>query len=162
MKRALYCLGVGLVGAIIAEGLGVPAGLLIGAMLATMIFSLADRLPGRAPRMFSEIGKVLLGTAVGATFSRATLMQLGQLLLGAVLSTLALVGTALGLAWLLSRWTKLSLATALFSLTPGGIQEMVAVCEECGADVALVAVLQFLRYVCVLMLVPMIVAWLSS
>lgn len=51
---------------------------------------------------------------------------------------------------------------ALFSLTPDGTQDMVAICEESGADVAAATILQFLRYLTVPVLVPAMVGWLFS
>ncbi len=160
-QTALFSL-VGLGGALLAHRWDIPAGLMIGPMLAVLLLKLADSNLGQAPRMFGETGKILLGTFVGATFNRAALAQLGDLLLPTVLATVFLIGSGVCLAWLLSQWTELDMATALFSLTPGGIQEMVAVCEESGADVATVTVLQFLRYLSVLVLVPAMVGWLFS
>jgi membrane AbrB-like protein len=131
-------------------------------MTATMVLRYSGHLPTKAPRRLGEVGEVLLGTCVGATFNRALLVKLGDLLPGVILAALGLVFTSVFTTWLLSRTTLLSLATALFSLAPGGMPEMVAICEECNADMAVVAILQFLRYICVLTLVPMVVAWLSS
>jgi membrane AbrB-like protein len=73
-----------------------------------------------------------------------------------------MIGMGLVLAWLLSRLTGLDIATALFSLTPGGMPEMLAVAQESGADLGVVATLQFLRYNSVVILVPLIIDWLFS
>lgn len=158
-QTALFAL-VGLGGALLAHQLHIPAGLMIGPLLAVLLLKLADSHLGQAPRVFGETGKILLGTFVGATYNRAALAQLGDLLLPTVLTTLILIGSGVCLAWLLSQWTELDMGTALFSLTPGGIQEMIAVCEESGADVAAVTMLQFLRHLSVLVLVPAVVGWL--
>jgi membrane AbrB-like protein len=157
MRRSSTFLLAGVCGAVLASWLRIPAALMIGPMLAVMLLKIVDADLGRAPRSFGEVGKVLLGTFVGATFNRATLAKLGGLLLPAILTTVALIGISLLLSWLLARSSDLDEATALFSLTPGGMQEMVAVCEESGADVAAVAVLQFIRYVSVLILAPALV-----
>ena len=162
VKRTVVLSGVGLGGALVAHRLHIPAGLMIGPMLAVLLLKLADSSLGQAPRLLGETGKILLGTFVGATFNRAALTQLGDLLLPTVLTTLILIGSGVCLAWLLARWTELDMATALFSLTPGGFQEMVAVCEESGADTAAVTALQFLRYLSVLVVVPAMVRWLVS
>jgi membrane AbrB-like protein len=155
-------LAVGLCGAVLASFLRIPAGLMIGPMLAMMFLKWVAPDTGKAPLAFGEIGKILLGTYVGATFNRALLAELGELLVPVIVSTLILIAASLLLAWLLARYTDLDMATALFSLTPGGMQEMVAVSGDSGADVAAVTILQFVRYVSVLMLVPALAHWFFS
>ena len=56
--------------------------------------------------------------------------------------------------------TGLDLATALFSLTPGGVAEMVAAAQDTAADITAVAMLQLLRLAGVLLLAPAIIDWL--
>jgi uncharacterized membrane protein AbrB (regulator of aidB expression) len=75
---------------------------------------------------------------------------------------MALMAVALIGSRLLARWTDLDLGTALFSLTPGGMMEMVSVAEEIGADLGVVATLQFVRYSCVLVLAPWLINRLAS
>jgi len=162
MKNALWLLGIGVVGALLLLWLKVPAAWMIGPLLAVGAVKLARPELGKAPAAYSEVGKLLLGTVIGATFSRSMLEQLGHLLPYAVAATLALMAVALVAAWLLARWTELDLGTALFCLTPGGMPEMVAMAEEIGADLGVVATLQFVRYTCVVLLAPLLIIWLAS
>lgn len=161
MKNAIRVLAIGLAGAVLVSLLGMPAAWMIGPMLAVSISNIAG-VGSRAPKGYSEVGKVLLGTFIGATFNRGALEQLGHLLLPAIAAMLAVIGLGMVLAWVLSRLTELDIATALFSLTPGGMAEMVAVSQESGADLGIVASLQFLRYNSVVILVPVIIDWLFS
>jgi membrane AbrB-like protein len=160
--KAGQFLAVGLCGAVLASFLRIPGGLMLGPMLAMVCLKLLAPEAGEAPPAFGEVGKILLGTYVGATFDRVLLAELGTLLLPVVVSTLLLIGAGLLLARLLARFTELDTATALFSLTPGGMQEILAVSGESGADVAAVTVLQFLRFVSVLVLAPALAHWLFS
>jgi membrane AbrB-like protein len=162
MKNAILFLAIGVAGAVLASSLKVPGGLLIGAMLAVSATRLAGVDLGRPPHAYSEIGKTLLGTCIGATFSRTVLARLGNLVPAAILTTLAMIGIGLILALILSRLTRLDNATALFSLTPGGMAEMVAVAQESGADVSIVATVQFLRYSSVVILAPVVIDWFFS
>jgi membrane AbrB-like protein len=162
MRNALWLLGIGAAGAALLLWLNVPAAWMIGPLLAVSAVKLAQPGLRKAPAAYSEVGKVLLGTVIGATFSRSTLEQLGHLLPYAVAATLALMVVALVAAWLLARWTELGLGTALFCLTPGGMPEMIALAEEIGADLGVVATLQFLRYTCVVLLAPLLILWLVS
>jgi membrane AbrB-like protein len=162
VTNALRLLAVGALGAAILWWLEVPAAWMVGPLLAVSAVRVARPGLHSAPPAFAEVGKVILGTMIGATFHRSTLEQLGHLLPWAVAATLALMAVALIASRLLARWTDLDLGTALFSLTPGGMPEMVAVAEEIGADLGVVAVLQFVRYTCVLALAPWLITRLGS
>ena len=162
MKQPLQLLAIGLAGALAADWLGIPAGLLIGAMLAVAIATLARFDLGKVPLLYDEGGKILLGTAIGATFNRRVLLQLGALLPSAIAATLAMIAIGLALGWLLAKITHLDIATGLFSLTPGGIAEMVAVAQEIGAGATVVATLQFVRLSSVVLLAPAIIGWFFS
>lgn len=162
MTQSLQLLALGLAGALAADWLGIPAGLLIGAMLAVACAKLAGINLGKVPLLYDEGGKILLGTAIGATFNRRVLLQLGALLPSAIVATLAMIAIGLFLGWLLAQITHLDIATGLFSLTPGGIAEMVAVAQEIGASATVVATLQFVRLSSVVILAPAIIGWFFS
>jgi uncharacterized membrane protein AbrB (regulator of aidB expression) len=55
--------------------------------------------------------------------------------------------------------TGINIGTALLSLTPGGMPEMVAMAEEMDADMAAVSVLQFIRMSSVVILASLLVQW---
>jgi len=162
MQKTLQLLAAGTAGAVLLHWLGVPAGLYIGAMLSVATLKLLRPRLGEAPAALKLIGGALLGTAVGSTFNRPLLARMGSLLLPTLGATLAIILVSTGLGWLLSRLTGLDLATALFSLTPGGVAEMVATAQDTTADITAVATLQLLRLASVLLLAPAIIDWLFS
>ena len=162
MKNASGLLVIGLIGGLIAFILHIPAGFLIGAMVAVSISMLVCPGLGKAPWIYEEIGRTLLGTFIGATFNRDVIAQLGSLLPQATLAILGLVITGLALGWVMSKLTNLDVATALFSFTPGGLPEMTALAQEVGADSGIVATLQFLRMSGVVILVPLLLRLLFS
>jgi uncharacterized membrane protein AbrB (regulator of aidB expression) len=65
MKNAICVLAIGLAGAVVASLLGIPAAWIIGPMLALSILTLVG-VGSRAPRAYGEVGKLLLGTFIGA------------------------------------------------------------------------------------------------
>lgn len=159
--RSLKLLLAGVLGALVARELGLPAGLFVGSMMAVAVLHLAGTHLGKAPFIYDEAGKILLGTAVGATLGRHILFQLGVLLPLIVVTTVLMIVVSAFLARVLARLTHLHPTTALFSLTPGGIAEMVAVAQEAGAAVTVVATLQFVRLSTVVIVVPLILQWMS-
>ena len=60
MKNALKLLVIGLVGGLIAMSLHVPAGFMIGSVVAVGISVLLRPNLGKAPRSYAEIGKILI------------------------------------------------------------------------------------------------------
>ncbi len=157
MPQALQLLAAGTAGAVLLHWLGVPAGLYIGAMLSVAALKLLRPRIGNPPSAFKYIGGALLGTAVGSTFNRPLLARMGSLLLPTIGATLAIILIGMVLGRVLSRLTGLDLATALFSLTPGGVAEMVATAQDTAADITAVATLQLLRLASVLLLAPPII-----
>lgn len=162
MQRTLQLLTVGTAGAVIADWLGIPAGLYIGPLLSVAALKLLHPRLGKAPTAFKLVGSTLLGTAVGSTFNRPLLERMGSLLLPTIGATLAIIAISIVLGWVLSRLTGLDLGTALFSLTPGGVAEMVAAAQDTKADITAVTTLQLVRLSSVLLLAPAIIAWLFS
>ncbi len=162
MENASKLLAIGLIGGLIAINLHIPAGFMIGAMVTVGISRLVFLNLGTAPRIYGEIGKILVGTFIGATFDRQVLAQLGSLLLPTAVAMLALIAMGLALGWVLSKIAGLDVPTALFSLTPGGLPEMTAVAQEVGADSRVVVTLQFLRLVSVVILVPLLLRLVFS
>jgi membrane AbrB-like protein len=161
-RSALYYLGVGLAGGLLAERLDVPGGMLVGAMATAAVAQLLGVDWGKPPTVLGLVGKVMLGTAVGSSFNRDVLARLGALLLPAIAAILGMIAAGIGLACLLSKWTGLEVSTALFSLTPGGVAEMVAISEQTDADTPVVATLQFLRLFGVVTLAPLFIHLLLS
>lgn len=123
---------------------GFPAAMLLGPMLAGMVFALrgADM---RVPRAAFIAAQAVVGCLVAETLTPSTLAALGREWL-AMLTVTALVVAAGGLVgFLLMRSGALPGATAAWGTSPGGAAAMTAMAESYGADVRLVAFMQYLR-----------------
>lgn len=72
-----------------------------------------------------------------------------------LLSAFAWIGFSIVLAFLLSKWTKLELSTAILGCVPGGMSQMVLIAQDMNrGDVGLIAMLQASRVLVVLYTVP--------
>ncbi|MDR3528295.1 MAG: AbrB family transcriptional regulator [Rhizomicrobium sp.] len=130
------------------EALHLPAALLLGPMIAGIAISAAGAAL-RVPNPCYLAAQAL----VGAMIARALpLSHLGDIfrewpvLLFGVGSTLL---AAASLGWLLTRWRVLPGTTAIWGSAPGAASTMVVMAEAFGADVRLVAFMQYLRVMCV-------------
>ncbi|MCL2449564.1 MAG: AbrB family transcriptional regulator [Polyangiaceae bacterium] len=127
---------------------GLPAAFLLGAMAAAMIH--AGR--GRAlqlPDWLFMFAQAVVGCLIARSFTLALFRAIAQhaaLFLGVTLSVL-LIATVVGLA--LARLRVLPGSTALWGSFPGAATVMVLLSGSFGADMRLVAVMQYLRVVVV-------------
>ncbi|WP_029457586.1 AbrB family transcriptional regulator [Solidesulfovibrio alcoholivorans] len=128
--------------------LHLPAALLVGPMLAGIGVALSGggiSLP-RPPYILAQ-------AVVGCYISRAATPDIvpsfargWPLFLAVVLATIAASGA---LGWLLYRHRVMPETTGIWGTSPGGATAMVVMAEANGADVRLVAFMQYLRVICV-------------
>lgn len=126
---------------------GIPAGWMIGPMLAAMALSLANYAPARLPHWPNIAAQAIIGVAVSAAFTSTTLGVLARNWLVMLIAVVVMLLSSLLGAYLLIRWGGFDPATALLGTLPGGAPGMVAMSDDLGADARYVAVMQFLRVV---------------
>lgn len=162
MGYGLGLLAVGMVGALVGWAAGIPAGIMIGALLISGLVRLAggerlahDQLdPWR--KRYGWLGRLLLGTVIGAAFGPDLLTPLKAALLPMVCLIVAIIGVGLILGWALNRLTALNWATAIISAVPGGLPAMTAMAEDLDADATVVAAIHFSRLTTILVIVPLL------
>ena len=77
---------LGIIGGFIGSKLKIPAGTLIGAMLAIIIFKMFLKMHWEIPKSFSFVLQIFLGIMVGATFQPELLQVLKKIALPVVIS----------------------------------------------------------------------------
>jgi len=162
LGRGLALLAVGTAGALAAQGIGIPAGVIVGALLASGLHRLAGGDPGRWQGRYGRLGRLLLGTVIGAAFGPDVIAPLKAALVPMVALIAIIVGVGLGLGWALGRFTRLDVTTALISSVPGGLPAMTAMAEEIGADATVVAAIHFSRLVTILVAGPALIPLLAT
>jgi membrane AbrB-like protein len=168
LGQGLALLAAGTGGALVAGGIGIPAGAIVGALLASGFYRLAgdksrSRFQAGAWReRYGRVGRLLLGTFVGAAFGPDVIAPLKAALLPMIVITAIIVGVGLSLGWALGHFTRLDATTAIISIVPGGLPAMVAMAEESEADATVVAAIHFSRLVTILVAVPALVPLLAT
>ncbi|MBD8068511.1 AbrB family transcriptional regulator [Bacillus sp. PS06] len=76
--------------------------------------------------------------------------------------SLVLILTSFGIGYLFSSLSSLSLSTAILSLAPGGMVEMVLTAKSIGADSAVVSALQLIRLLFIILVVPSFLKFIFS
>lgn len=144
----------------VAESLRLPAALLLGPMIAAILVGASKGTVRVHPRPFIA-AQAVIGCMIGRGIPLTVVNELVQdwplFLAGIVL----VIAAASLLGWLLTRLHILPGTTAIWGTSPGASTAMILMSEAYGADIRLVAVMQYLRIVCVVM-VAALVAKLST
>lgn len=122
----------------------VPAALLLGPMIVGVVMGLSGATLRINKRLFL-LSQAVLGCMIAQSLSPSILTPLLQdwpVVLAVLLLTLAASGLS---GFLLVRFSPLPGPTGAWGSSPGGASAMVAMAGEFGADVRLVAFMQYLR-----------------
>ncbi|MBG6249191.1 MULTISPECIES: AbrB family transcriptional regulator [Symbiopectobacterium] len=129
---------------LVLQWLHVPAAFLLGPMMVGVAVGLKGATI-RMPPAYFWAANAILGCLVAQSLSLSILSPLLQewpLVLGILVATLAASGFS---GWLLVKFSALPGTTGAWGASPGGASAMVAMSSEFGADVRLVAFMQYLR-----------------
>lgn len=143
---ALFLLS--LAGGTVLTALHFPAAVLLACMVSGIVLS-SGGLTMAVPTPLFALSQGVLGCLMAQSLRPEILHQVvtdWPIFLGATLSII--VASAM-LGWLLMRWQTLPGTTAVWGLAPGAASAMVLMAQEYGADVRLVAFMQYLRVVIV-------------
>ncbi len=156
---ALATLAVGMLGVQVFVALDLPMPWLLGAILATLLLTRAQRLPVTRPKPLINPMRAVLGLAIGSAFTPALVDEIGEyvLSLSLVVPHVALVA-ACGVFYY-ARVLRYDRPTAFFCSLPGGLVEMTILGEEMGAQVNRVMLTQTTRVLLIVYTVPFLIEW---
>ena len=129
---------------------GLPAALLLGPLIGGIVFG-TNGVRLSVPRWLYLAAQAIVGTMVAASANRVMIAGIGH---EALPFCFVLVATLLGaatLGWLISRSGLIPGATAVYGMSPGAAGAMVLLSEAEGADVRLVAFMQYSRVLLVVL-----------
>lgn len=159
--RVLMTVVVSVAGGLLGYVSAVPAGALLGAMIAVAGLNLVTDGAARLPAPLRVGSRILTGTTIGSLVTATLLASLVDYLplVGAFTVLIILVG--LGCAWLMGRLTGLDKSTTLLACAPGGLPEMTALAQDLGSEVEVVVGLHVLRKVVALVVISGVVLMMS-
>jgi uncharacterized protein len=150
----------GAVGVVVGYRLPVPAGVLVGTLVAVGIGGGGVVLLGlphlSVPPGTYSLLQILLGMLVGFRMSREGLREGAQALLPASLLAAIIIPASIVASLAAASITSLDVVTALFAAAPGGLTEMTTVGASFGADGAAVASVQLVRVILAVVVVDVI------
>ena len=126
------------------QRLHVSAALLLGPIAAAIAFA-ARETPVRVPAIAFVLAQAVVGCMIARTIPSTLLGEIGRSwpLFAAAVGSVVILSALLG--WTMARWRLLPGTTAVWGSFPGAATAMVLMGEAFGADVRLVALMQYLR-----------------
>jgi membrane AbrB-like protein len=134
--------------------LDLPSPALVGGLLAGLARGLAGRRRLAVPRPVTTAAQGLVGVSIGALVDGATLQAIGRDWLPVLLVTAGTVLLSVLAGLVLRLQPGVDPVTAAFAMVAGGASGVTVMASELGADDRTVAVLQYLRVLVVVVLVP--------
>ena len=158
----LTYIGLAIVGGALGAKLKIPAGALIGAMVAIIVFKMTTKMHWEIPRGFTFALQVFLGLVVGATFKPEMLDVMKKIALPVIISCVVLVGVGAIMAVLFTRLELLDMGTAYLGTSPGALSALVVLAFDSQAQPMLVVCFHFFRVVFIILTAPLIFKWISA
>jgi uncharacterized protein len=137
------------------EAARLPAALLLGPMVAAIALG-ASGASIRIPRPAFTAAQSLVGCLIATSITGAIVTSFARdwpamlLIVGSTIVSGAVVG------WVLGRFGSLPGSVTAWGSSPGGASAMVAMADASGADPRLVALMQYIRVVCVVAIASLV------
>jgi membrane AbrB-like protein len=152
---------VAVVAGAVAAGLlfglaGLPSPALFGGLLAGLVRALAFRGRIAVPARATTSAQAVIGVSMGALVDVETLRTVAENWLAVLLVTLGTLALSLAAGLALRLQPGISPVTGAFAMIAGGASGIIVMARELGADERMVAVLQYLRVLLIVVLMPVI------
>ncbi|MFN4142632.1 AbrB family transcriptional regulator [Aestuariivirga sp.] len=141
------------------ERIRVPAGLMLGPMLASAGLELSGLLAGAAPASVLIPANVVLGVMIGSRFQGFTFREFREALAEGFSGFLIALAIAMAGAGVASAFSGLPFALTLLAFSPGGLDAMTIMAFALNLDPAYVGAHQMARYIGLALLMPMATAY---
>ncbi len=153
-KKTIALLAISMVAGIIFSQLQVPVGWLLGPMLVGISYAVIQGSRQPLPPVFRLVGQVIIGIVTATRFSPETLSVATKYTIPLLLCVFTTGSFSLFNGYLLSRWAGIDRSTGFLGFIPGAASSIVVMSEEMGADAIAVALIQYIRVLLVVILLP--------
>jgi membrane AbrB-like protein len=153
--NVLETLAIGTIGGVLFVAVGLPGGLISGAMMAVGIAAMMGR-PLAMPPILTQTVLVLHGISLGSLMSRQLLQHISAYPLTIALLALATFCTTFGSSFYLQRVHGWDRTSAFLAASPGALSQITILAIEKGADVSAIAVVQTMRVIMLTAALPLL------
>ena len=144
----------GVVGALLARWLRMPAGALLGPMILSAAVHLAGLTDTAPPSVLVAAAQVIVGGAIGCRFLGTSIRQILRASAAALGGSIVMLAGTAGFAAALAPLVGLPFAALMLAFAPGGLAEMAVIALALGIDTAFVSTHNVARVLIILILAP--------
>lgn len=157
----IVTLVIGTVGAFLYSWTPLPLPWFLGAMLAGLV-AIAMRVPVASSSFMTLVMRIVLGLAIGSAFTPEMAARAGEMVLSLafVFPYVVFLG-AVGYPYF-RMFRDYDRVTAFLAAVPGGFQTMVAIGEDCGADLRRLSIVHSTRILVIVFFVPIWIQFSGS
>ena len=137
------------------EILKFPASKIVGPILAIALVQLTG-ITFEIPSIFKTVFSIVFGIFLGLRFDKKAVKQLRKLAIPTFVISLVYIFITLGYGELLMRISDMDQNTSFLSVIPGGVAESGVLAVSYGANLAQVSAFQLLRYLSIVMIIPLL------
>lgn len=149
-------------GGLIAHLLQIPVGGMLGAMTTVGILRSLGKSLEKIPQWIIVFAQIGLGGYLGTSYAAENITVFRQLLLPIIFFSLLVVINGIIIGILANRFFDWDLTTALLACAAGGASHMGAIALDMDADVVIVGLIQVMRLVMVLLVMPWVIGYLIN
>lgn len=161
MPKFLITIAAATVAGWLLKKIKFPAGMLVGAIVGSIALNLTSDL-AYMPYAGKLAAQIIAGAFIGCGLSRERLKSLPKIA-GPFLCVMAELVLANAIAGaLIWKTSKLDFVTAMLSTMPGGMTDTPLIAADMGADIGYVAVLQFVRLIFSVAIMPTLIVLLDG
>ncbi|NCC58987.1 MAG: hypothetical protein EOM17_15430 [Synergistales bacterium] len=153
---------VALAGGYTGYALHLPVGILTGSMFSVAAMNLAGKELPPMPPVLRTMAQIGIGVIIASSITMETFRQFSTMALPVVSLTAGMLAASLSLGFLLHRMTGWDYPTCLLSTSLGGLSQMSIISEEMGADPLKVSILQTVRLLSILVVLPFLFTFLFN
>lgn len=154
--NTILTLFVAVLGGLIGLRLRIPAGALIGSIVASAIFNIISS-KGYIPYNFRLVAQMVVGGYIGLSFSRNSLFQIKSSIVPLIIMVVGMFTFSILMGLFLHKVAGIDLASAMLGTAPGGVTEMSILADSYGADVSIVASMHLIRIISIVIFLPPII-----
>jgi len=155
MDKFLYTVLIAAAGGLIGVYFKIPAGAMICSMLAVALYNILSN-QAYVPKNTTIVLQIAAGAMIGARMTKEDILGMKDMIVPIIIIVFGVVIINFSIGLLITKFSKLDMATSLFASAPGGLTEMTLAANDLGADTPKVAILQLLRLVSVITLLPVL------
>lgn len=150
LATAAVALLFGLIGTRVKK---LPMSVLLFAMFGVVAFNLIFE-KAVFPADAKVVMQILTGAMIGSRIGRGEVKGMRTIVLPTLLLVVGMIVYNIAFGTLIAKTSSLDVPTSLFAIAPGGVYDMAIISADFGANTAYVGILQLLRIVAVVTILP--------